>query len=123
MTQDVIETGDAEVAQPGWLGSIDDDERFYSACAEMLGAGHAWRDAKPHPKVDRVTGAIWQPMTRAGRWAGREPGNGRFEGFGLIRLFGQNRVHLLLRRPQAVNRIFDGRGKALEFLARICTPV
>ena len=66
---------------------------------------------------------VWQPMTRAGRWSGREPGNGRFQGYGLIRLFGRDRVHVLLRKPQAVNRIFDDRAKALEFLTRICTNV
>jgi hypothetical protein len=117
MTDEIMTMPQHGNAAPAEAG---EDERFYGACARLLGADHVWREARPHLKVDRVTGTIWRPLTRAGRWSGREPGNGRFEGYGLIRLFGPERVHMLLRRPLAVNRFFESRDEALDFLARIC---
>ncbi|NBB17699.1 hypothetical protein GVN21_20250 [Caulobacter sp. SLTY] len=61
------------------------EQGFYQACAERLGAETHYRPF---------------PYSRRTRWNAREPGNGRYPGFGLIRLFGET-VHIQLRRPAA----------------------
>jgi len=76
------------------------EQGFYQACAERLGAETHYRPF---------------PYSRRTRWNAREPGNGRYPGFGLIRLFGET-VHIQLRRPAAVNRWFPSRAAALAFL-------
>ena len=42
------------------------------------------------------------------RWNNRRPGNGRFEGFGLVRYFGPNLIHVAITNPVKVTRTFDG---------------
>jgi hypothetical protein len=77
------------------------EQRFYEACASLLGASY---DYRPYP------------FQRPNRWNNRVPGNGRFIGHGVIRLFGE-RVHMQLRRPR-LQRWFNSREEALEALAR-----
>lgn len=86
---------------------INDDGRsgFYQKCAELLGTTY---DYKPFPYAKRT------------RWNNRAPGNGRFGGFGLIRLFGST-VHMSLKAPVKVNRWFTSREDALAFLEGIAT--
>lgn len=91
------------------------EAEFYAACAELLGTEHHWRDSRPRPRVDRLTGALYTPSTRATRWGGREPGNGRFPGFGLIRCFG-HRVQVALKAPVRCTAVFASRREALEGL-------
>jgi len=79
------------------------EQGFYQACASLLGAHH---DYRPYPYRRRT------------RWNNRAAGNGRFPGFGIIRLFGE-KVHMQLRAPQPVNRWFGRREDALAYLAGI----
>jgi hypothetical protein len=60
------------------------EEGFYQTCAALLGASH---DYKPwtHYKITR--------------WNNRRPGNGRFPGFGTIRMFSPTCIHVSLRQP------------------------
>lgn len=81
----------------------ESEQIFYRQCAELLGAAHAYR---PFPYAKRT------------RWNNRAPGNGRFPGFGLIRVFGE-RVHMQLRRPAPINRRFASKAEALNFLAQL----
>ena len=81
------------------------EQGFYRACAELLGVAHSYR-----PFAFR----------RPTRWNNRTPGNGRFPGFGLIRLFGDS-VHMHLRAPEAVNRRFASQEEALNFLGSLRT--
>lgn len=74
--------------------------RFYKRCAELL-------------CVPDTYSAF--PYRKRTRWNNRAPGNGRFEGFGLIRLFG-NSVHMMLKHPYAVNRFFPSKETALLYL-------
>ena len=92
------------------------EEDFYGRCAEILGTEHQYRDGVPRPKMDRE-GKMYTPSSRATRWGGREPGNGRFSGFGLIRLFG-NTVQINLTKPKRISAIIDGREEALAFLEK-----
>ena len=90
------------------------EEDFYGKCAEILGTEHEFRDCVPRPKIDR-DGKIYTPATKASRWGGREPGNGRFPGFGIIRAFG-NTVQINLTKPKRISAIIEGRDEALAFL-------
>lgn len=79
------------------------EQRFYQSCADILGARH---DYAPFRYGKRT------------RWNNRGAGNGRFPGFGLVRLFGAE-VHVHLRAPVAVNRRFPDPDSALAFLAEL----
>jgi hypothetical protein len=79
------------------------EQRFYEECARLLGTTYAY---KP-----------WAFRKRT-RWNNRGPGNGRFTGHGLIRLFG-NTVHVSLYNPKSVNRFFPSTDAALGFLETI----
>ena len=92
-------------------------EDFYGQCAEILGTEHQFRDGVPGPKMDR-NGNIYTPTTRATRWGGREPGNGRFPGFGMIRLFWPDTVQINLLKPKRISITIDGREEALSFLRK-----
>lgn len=92
------------------------EEDFYGECAEILGTEHQYRDGVPRPKIDR-DGKIYTPTSRGTRWGGREPGNGRFPGFGLIRLFG-NTVQIQLTEPKRLSGIFNSKQEALSFLRK-----
>ncbi len=91
------------------------EEKFYSDCAEILGTEHQYSDGIPRPKIDRE-GKTYIPSTRATRWGGREPGNGRFPGFGLIRLYWPDLVSIRLRHPKNIHTNIIGRDKALQYL-------
>ncbi len=62
---------------------------------------------------------ITEPKRRT-RWNARQPGNGRYPGRGLVRLYGE-RVLVQLRSPP-VTRWFETRREALDFLRNVCQP-
>ena len=95
---------------------VKEEEDFYGKCAEILGTEHQYRDGVPRPKIDR-DGKIYTPATKASRWGGREPGNGRFPGFGIIRAFG-NTVQINLNKPKKISAIIEGKEEALAFLRK-----
>lgn len=90
-------------------------EDFYSQCAEILGTGHEFRDQVPRPKVSR-DGVRYIPSTTQTRWGPRSPGNGRFPGFGTIRLFWPETVQINLLNPKRIAITIEGRDKALDYL-------
>jgi hypothetical protein len=79
------------------------EQRFYQSCADILGAAYSYNPF-PYPKRTR--------------WNNRSAGNGRFPGFGLVRMFG-SAVHVQLRAPLAVNRRFPDPDSALAFLTNL----
>ena len=91
-------------------------EDFYGSCAEILGTEHEFRDHIPRPKMSR-TGEIYTPSTANTRW-NRPLGNGRFPGFGMIRLFWPETVQIQLSRPKAISITIEGREKALDYLRK-----
>jgi hypothetical protein len=95
---------------------VKDEEDFYSECAKILGTEHIYRDCVPRPRISR-DGIEYTPMTKATRWGGREPGNGRFPGFGFIRLFG-NMVQVQITNPARLSGIFNNKEEALSFLRK-----
>lgn len=50
----------------------EEKEAFYAQCGEILGIEHNWNT----------------PVARRTRWNARRIGNGRFPGYGLIRVYG-----------------------------------
>ena len=80
-------------------------DEFYRECEDILGVKTKYKEQKLYNKVDRETGEIYKVPTRATRWGGREPGNGRFPGRGMIRVFGST-IHVSLRDP-VVSGIFS----------------
>ena len=75
---------------------------FYAACDRLLGQTH------PEPKT----------YSRRGRWGPREPGSGRYEGYGLIRWISPNVIHLALRHPRMIQK-FSTPEEVLKLLATI----
>ena len=61
-----------------------ENESFYAECAALLGCSY---DGKPFPHYKR------------NRWNNRAPGQGRYEGHGIIRVFGDT-VHVALTQPK-----------------------
>ena len=77
------------------------EEGFYTQVAEILGVSLNYRH---------------YPFKRPTRWNNRTAGNGRFEGYGLIRMFGPNCIHVSLTNPIKVNRIFSNVEDVYAFL-------
>ena len=76
------------------------EERFYKQCAEIL-------------KVDYIFRPYFIKKTR---WNRRNPGNGRFEGFGLIRRYSKDNIHMILSYPIIVNTLFKSEDSVFLFL-------
>ena len=74
------------------------NESFYAECAALLGCSY---DGKPFPYHKRT------------RWNNRTPGQGRFPGHGIIRVFG-SLVHVALTNPQ-----IEMQGTKEEVLAKL----
>lgn len=92
-------------------------EEFYQECARIVGAEHSYEDKRPQfpLRFDWRTESYYRPMTNAGRRSGREPGNGRYPGIGLVRDFGET-IHVTLSRPIMVSKSFADYEAALAFL-------
>jgi len=65
-------------------------QEFYEEVEYILNSGHEYKEA-------------WINNRRSGRWGPREPGNGRFKGFGLVRWFNEDLVTINLYHPYPVN--------------------
>lgn len=76
------------------------EEAFYKSCGDILGSPHAYREF---------------PYRYKTRWNNRNPGNGRFSGCGIIRVFG-SRVHISLYAPTSINRWCESFDDALAVL-------
>lgn len=73
------------------------ERAFYAECEEILGVDHAFKER----------------FERLNRWNHRMPGNGRFPGYGLVRLYSSGTVHISFARH---NRVYQSREAALEAL-------
>lgn len=77
-------------------------KEFYDKCASILGVEHEWRE----------------PVARRTRWNTRFLGNGRMEGYGIIRMFGPTSIHVAFHKPR-VNRYFTSVDAVYEFLETV----
>jgi hypothetical protein len=80
---------------------------FYNKCARLLNTTYDY-----HEPIRRRSGEIVR-----NRWNNRFPGNGRFPGKGIIRLFGDT-VQIALRKPVSINATIEGKDAALAFLEK-----
>lgn len=92
-----------------------DKREFYAECAALLGTDtQPWNSLNDVIFIyDRETGE--KAMSNSCRWFGREPGNGRFPGFGVIRLYGST-VHIQLHHPTRISATVDSWNAALDLL-------
>jgi hypothetical protein len=88
---------------------MNEKENFYNKCAEIMGTSHMYQQ-------------ITHSRRRSNRWGPRNPGNGRFPGFGIIRWFGANFIQIALTNPVNVNQTFTSESSCLDFL-RVCSSV
>jgi hypothetical protein len=81
--------------------NIELEGQFYAECARLLGADHTYT-----------------PWTGRGpnRWNNRHAGNGRFPGFGVIKMFAPNAIHVCLTHPKAVTRFVKSPEEAYALL-------
>lgn len=80
------------------------EEAFYRECAEILGAVHSYRPwVGPPPN----------------RWNNRHAGNGRFPGFGTIKMFAPDRIHVSLRHPVPITRWCTSAEDVFHLLRRL----
>lgn len=75
------------------------NDEFYEQVAQILGTEY---DCKPFP---------WYKRTR---WNNRQPGSGRYPGFGVVRCFG-DQVHIALHTPN-INKIANSKEEAIKLL-------
>lgn len=80
---------------------IEIERKFYQRIAEILGVPDNYKSF---------------PYQKKTRWNNRTAGNGRFEGYGLIRMFGPNCIHVALINPIKVNKIFCSPEEVYDFL-------
>lgn len=82
-----------------------DEAIFYAACAEALGLPDPYRR---------------YPYSKRTRWNNRVAGNGRFEGAGIIRMFGANAIQVALHTPR-LHGIFTSAEAALEAIRAVAS--
>lgn len=93
-------------------------KEFYTKCSEIVGYETDYVELPPiTPSRDRY-GNIVQPMTRKTRWGGRSPGNGRFPGLGIIRVFSSQCIHITIKNPD-LNSIYNSYDDALDALIEL----
>lgn len=86
---------------------ISEVELFYQDVSDLLGIENNYR-------YDAYTvGGKYRT-----RWNNRKPGNGRFEGYGLIRFFGPDVIHVAINNPVSINRIFNSKADVLAALKK-----
>lgn len=89
---------------------------FYDRCALLLGVRHDFVDRVPRPRWDRRQERFYLPPSAGGRWSGRQPGNGRFPPYGVIRYFSANCIRVNLAKPKAVSGTFESPEAVYELL-------
>jgi len=78
------------------------NEEFYAECAALLGVPHEGQAF---------------PYYRRTRWNNRKPGQGRYEGRGIVRVFG-SMVHVALNDP-LLHEVFPSKEAALEAIKNL----
>jgi hypothetical protein len=81
-------------------------ELFYEECGKILGVNH-----------DFVV--PYHAHKYANRWTNRNPGNGRYPGFGVVQMFGSNCIHIAITSPQKLTTTAKSQAEALELLRSI----
>ncbi len=75
------------------IEKVSVEAKFYQDVADLLNVDN-------HYEVNINKG--WRT-----RWNNRKPGNGRFEGYGLVRFYGPGMIHVILHCPVSINKVFN----------------
>ena len=75
------------------------EQDFYNRCAEILNVAHEYHE----------------PVRRRNRWNTRFLGNGRFPGYGVIRMYNASCIHIIFSKP-TVSKIFECDTDVFAFL-------
>lgn len=78
------------------------NEEFYHRCAEILGQEYACQSFQHYKRT---------------RWNNRKPGSGRFPDHGVVRVFGENLIQMLLPR-YGIHCTAKSKAEALSILER-----
>ena len=81
--------------------SVSNPADFYQQCADILQV--------PHNYVE--------PVSRRTRWNNRHPGNGRYEGYGLIRRYNASFIHVHFGTKGSA--IYRSENEVFEFLKKL----
>lgn len=84
---------------------MTNDEQFYQHLAGILQCEY---DGKPFAFHKRT------------RWNNRTAGQGRYLGFGIVRVFG-DRVHVALTHPIVVCKVFDSKDDVIALFKTLST--
>lgn len=87
----------ATAAKAARAASEAKDAEFYHRVAEIIGGKHEGQPFRWHART---------------RWNNRIAGQGRYPGFGTVRLFGDI-VHVALRNPVVMHATIEGREAAI----------
>jgi hypothetical protein len=68
------------------------EQGFYQTCSQILESKHDYKRWFGRPP---------------NRWNNRSPGNGRHEGIGIIRLYAEDFIHVSIRSPIKLNKVFN----------------
>lgn len=82
-----------------------DKETFYLECIRILGTGE-YLNINHHNR-------------RSNRWGPRQPGNGRFDNFGIIRYFSSSLIHISCPAPLLINQTFTSPESAITFIKAV----
>jgi hypothetical protein len=97
-------------------------EEFYKRCAEIFGVDIPYNEIILAPMIDWDTGTLHHRYTAASRWSGRNPGNGRIEGYGIVRWFSSEQIHVALKNPRH-HQIYKSAEDALTGLEKLLENV
>jgi hypothetical protein len=96
----------AAAAKAARAASEAKDAEFYQRVAAIIGGTHEGQPFRWHART---------------RWNNRIAGQGRYPGFGTVRLFGDI-VHVALRHPVALHAAIEGREAAIAAISEAMAP-
>lgn len=86
---------------------ITEVEAFYQEVSDLLGIPNTY-------EYNRYTVG----GTYLTRWNNRKPGNGRFEGYGIIRYFGPSVIHVAINHPVTMSGSYSSKEEVLAVLKK-----
>lgn len=86
---------------------ITEVEQFYQDVSDLLGVTNNY-------EYNRYT-VGGKYLTR---WNNRKPGNGRFEGYGIIRYFGPSVIHVAINHPVRMSGSYTSKEEVLAVLKK-----
>lgn len=78
----------------------DFEQAFYEECIAILGSAQEYRKF---------------PYSKRTRWNNRTAGNGRFEGYGIVRMYSPSIIHISFRNPK-INLVCKSAEEAFSIL-------